>query len=100
MFHISRIPGNGGDSPAGEEGRLTVVAPKQEVEDGLQAKDTQEVPADARHPPRVHVFRGHSGLQHALKLDGQRERQFHCVAAGQPLVKHWEGKAGGGGERG
>ncbi len=55
----------------------TILAAQQEIEHGLQAKNAQEVPADARHPPRIHVLGGHAGLKHALELDGQGERQFH-----------------------
>ena len=57
--------------------KLTVVASEQEVKDGLQAEDAEEVPANARHPPRVHILRHDAGLQHALELDRDRERQFH-----------------------
>jgi hypothetical protein len=56
----------------------TIVAAQEKVEDSLQTKDTQEVPTDAGHPPGIHVSRGHTGLEHALELDSQREREFHC----------------------
>jgi hypothetical protein len=52
----------------------TIVAAKQEIEDGLQAKDAQKIPADARHPARVHVLGHNARLEHALELDGKRER--------------------------
>jgi hypothetical protein len=61
------------------EGGHTVVTAEDKVEDRLQSKNTQEVPRNARHPPGVHVLGGHTSLEHALELDGQGERQFHCV---------------------
>lgn len=48
----------------------TVVTPKDVVEYWLQAKEAQEIPRNARHPPWVHIFCGHASLEHALELDG------------------------------
>lgn len=59
-----------GKSGMGAEARFTIVVTEEEVENRLQAKNTQEVPADARHPPGVHVFGGDTSLEHALELDG------------------------------
>lgn len=58
---------------------LTVVTSKEEHIDKLETEDTQKVPADARHPPRVHVLGHNTGLEHALELDGNREWQFHWL---------------------
>ena len=62
-----------------EGGTHTVFTTKQEIEHGLQAKDAQEIPADARHPARIHISRRHARLEHALELDGEREWEFHCT---------------------
>lgn len=58
---------------------LTVVTSKEEHIDKLETEDTQKVPADARHPPRVHVFGHDTGLEHALELDSDGEWQFHSL---------------------
>lgn len=58
---------------------LTVVTSKEEHIDKLETEDTQEVPTDARHPPRVHVLGQNTGLEHALELDSNGEWQFHWL---------------------
>jgi hypothetical protein len=60
-------------------GGHTVVTAEDKVEDRLESKNAQEIPRNARHPPRVHVLSGNASLKHALELDSERERQFHCV---------------------
>jgi len=59
------------------ERKLTIVAAEQEDVDELQTKDAEKVPADAGHPPGVHVLGLHTRLQHALELDGDGKRQLH-----------------------
>ena len=58
----------------------TVVTSKKEDVDELKTKNAQKVPADARHPPRVHVLGHDTSLQHTLELDGNGEGKFHYVA--------------------
>lgn len=53
----------------------TIVAPKQVVEHWLQPENTQHIPRNGRHPLRIHIPRANACLQHALKLNRQRERQ-------------------------
>jgi len=73
----------------------TVVGSKKVVEDRLQTEIAKEVPADARHPPGVHVLSSYTGLQHTLELDSQRKREFYWYF-GQPReleeTKGWSGK--------
>lgn len=42
----------------------TIVAPKDEVVDGLQPEQSQEVPRQTRHPSHVQVPRANARLQH------------------------------------
>jgi ABC-type nickel/cobalt efflux system permease component RcnA len=61
----------------------TIVAAQQKVEHGLQSENTQEVPADTRHPARVHVPGRDAGLEHALELDRQGKWQLHDNVAAE-----------------
>lgn len=67
-------------------GRTIIAAQKIDV-DKLEAKDAQEIPADTRHPSRIQVLGLHTTLKHALELDGNRERKFHCVVVSIPFVR-------------
>lgn len=55
----------------------SVVATQEKDVDELETKDAEKVPTDARHPSRIHISGLNTSLQHALKLDGDREGQFH-----------------------
>lgn len=57
--------------------QLTIVTTEEEHIDKLQTENAQKVPADARHPPRVHVLGLDTCLQHALELDRDGKWQFH-----------------------
>lgn len=55
----------------------SIVAAKKEDINKLETKNTEEVPADARHPSGIHLSGLNTSLEHALELDGNWERQFH-----------------------
>jgi hypothetical protein len=55
----------------------SVLAAQDEVVDGLQTEERQEVPGQRRDPSHVQVARANTSLQHLLELRGEREGQFH-----------------------
>lgn len=58
-------------------GKRTVVATQDEVVDGLQTEEGQEVPRQTRNPSDVKVSGTNTRLQHGLELRSQRERKLH-----------------------
>lgn len=68
---------NGTSATQGVVLELTIIIAQEVDVDKLETKDAKEVPANARHPPRVHILGLHARLKHALELDGDREREFH-----------------------
>lgn len=52
---------------------LTVLIAEDQAKDGIQAKKTEEVPADTADPGHVHVGRIDAALEHQLEAKGERE---------------------------
>lgn len=58
-------------------GKRTVVTAENEVVNGLQTKEGQEVPRQTRNPSDVKVSSTNTRLQHRLELRSQREWKLH-----------------------
>lgn len=52
---------------------LTIVAAEDEVIDGLQAEQRQEIPRKTRDPSNVQIPGANTGLEHRLELRRQWE---------------------------
>lgn len=63
-----------------------VVAAKEEVVDGLQAEQREEVPGQAADPADVKVARAHAGLEHRFKLRCQGKGEFYCGLKGALFI--------------
>lgn len=64
----------------------TIIIPQDEDKDRLQAKQTQEIPRQTRHPPHIEITRHHARLQHALEANRQGERQLQNHISGEKGV--------------